>query len=238
MVTEQEHGAIVWKNGKLVPWQEATIHVMSHVVNYGSSVFEGIRCYDTKRGSAIFRLDSHIERLMNSAHIYRMQVPFTYEEITDACRQLVLANEYKACYLRPIIVRGYGTFGVDPFPCPIDTYICTWQWGKYLGPEALEQGVAGVLFGPEHGQAARVEVARHLTTRLFDRACDLLRNRVKLLDLRLNVRALEFAHRDEHAVLGLRLVDLLAEQLVGFFQFRHQERLLRIRDDDRRAQRE
>ena len=141
MAAEQEHGRIVWKNGELIPWQEATIHVMSHVVNYGSSVFEGIRCYDTKRGSAIFRLDSHIERLLNSAHIYRMQVPFTYDEIMDACRQLVLANEYKACYLRPIIVRGYGTFGVDPFPCPIDTYICTWQWGKYLGPEALEQGV-------------------------------------------------------------------------------------------------
>jgi len=141
MATEQEHGAIAWKNGKLIPWQEATIHVMSHVVNYGSSVFEGIRCYDTKRGSAIFRLDTHIERLLNSAHIYRMEVPFTSTEIMEACRQIVLANEYKACYLRPIIVRGYGTFGVDPFPCPIDTYICTWQWGKYLGPEALEQGV-------------------------------------------------------------------------------------------------
>src|ERR1044071_3827608 len=141
MTTEQEHGAIVWKNGKLVPWQEATIHVMSHVVNYGSSVFEGIRCYNTKRGSAIFRLDSHIERPLNSAHIYRMQTPFSFDEIIEACRRLVLANEYKECYLRPIIVRGYGTFGVDPFPCPIDTYICTWQWGKYLGPEALEQGV-------------------------------------------------------------------------------------------------
>lgn len=141
MVTEQEHGAIVWRNGKLVPWQDANIHVMSHVVNYGSSVFEGIRCYNTKRGSAIFRLDSHIERLFNSAHIYRMQVPFSYEELFEACRELVVANDYQECYLRPIIIRGYGTFGVDPFPCPIDTYICTWQWGKYLGPEALEQGV-------------------------------------------------------------------------------------------------
>jgi branched-chain amino acid aminotransferase len=141
MVTEQEHGTIVWHNGKLVPWQDATIHVMSHVVNYGSSVFEGIRCYDTKHGSAVFRLDSHIERLFNSAHIYRMGIPFTYDEIVDACCRLVTANEYKECYLRPIIIRGYGTFGVDPFPCPIDAYICTWQWGKYLGPEALEQGV-------------------------------------------------------------------------------------------------
>ena len=106
MVIEQEHGPIVWKNGKLVPWEEATIHVMSHVVNYGSSVFEGIRCYNTKRGSAIFRLDSHIERLFNSAHIYRMQVPFTYDEVFEACRQMVVANEYHECYLRPIIIRN------------------------------------------------------------------------------------------------------------------------------------
>jgi branched-chain amino acid aminotransferase len=141
MRTEQEHGAIVWHNGKLVPWEDATIHVMSHVINYGSSVFEGIRCYNTKRGSAIFRLDTHIERLLNSAHIYRMQVGHSVDDITAACRQLVTANGYKECYIRPLIMRGYGTFGVDPFPCPIETYICAWQWGKYLGPEALEQGV-------------------------------------------------------------------------------------------------
>lgn len=141
MATEQEHGAIVWHNGKLMPWEKATIHVMSHVVNYGSSVFEGIRCYDTKRGSAIFRLDDHVDRLFNSAHIYRMEVPYTPDQIRDACRAMVRANDYDACYLRPIIIRGYGTFGVDPFPCPIETYICAWQWGKYLGPEAIEQGV-------------------------------------------------------------------------------------------------
>jgi len=141
MRTEQAHGAFVWHNGELVPWEDATLHVMSHVVNYGSSVFEGIRCYDTKRGSAIFRLDTHIERLLNSAHIYRMQVEHSFDEIVGACRQLVTANSYKECYIRPLIIRGYGTFGVDPFPCPIETYICAWQWGKYLGPEALEQGV-------------------------------------------------------------------------------------------------
>lgn len=141
MRTEQEHGAFVWHNGELVPWEDATIHVMSHVINYGSSVFEGIRCYDTKRGSAIFRLDTHIERLLNSAHIYRMQVSHTFDEIAAACRKLVTANNYKECYIRPLIMRGYGTFGVDPFPCPIETYICTWQWGKYLGSEAIEEGV-------------------------------------------------------------------------------------------------
>ena len=141
MVKEQEHGTIVWHNGELVPWEKATIHVMTHVVNYGSSVFEGIRCYNTKRGPGIFRLNSHIERLLNSAHIYRMEVPYNYDDLMEASRQLVRANEYDECYLRPLIFRGYGTFGVDPFPCPIETYICAWQWGRYLGPEALEQGV-------------------------------------------------------------------------------------------------
>jgi branched-chain amino acid aminotransferase len=141
MVTEQEHGAIVWRNGKLIPWEQATIHVMTHVVNYGSSVFEGIRCYHTKRGSGIFRLDSHLDRLLNSAHIYRIQTNFSADDLTEACRAVVLENGYKECYLRPLIFRGYGTFGVDPFPCPTETYICAWQWGKYLGPEALEQGV-------------------------------------------------------------------------------------------------
>ncbi|MEW6213394.1 MAG: branched-chain amino acid transaminase [Acidobacteriota bacterium] len=140
-MTQQEHGAYIWRNGELVPWEQATIHVMSHVVNYGSSVFEGIRCYDTKRGSAIFRLDEHIERLMNSAHIYRMPVPYSAAEIKEACKQLVPANSFKECYLRPLIFRGYGHFGVDPFPAPVEVFVCTWVWGRYLGPEALEQGV-------------------------------------------------------------------------------------------------
>ena len=141
MTQEQEHGAFVWHNGKIIPWQEATIHVMSHVINYGSSIFEGIRCYNTKRGSAIFRLDSHLERLLNSAHIYRMQVPYTFDELSAACKEIVGVNGYDHCYLRPLIFRGYGPFGVDPFPAPIESYVCAWQWGKYLGPEALEQGV-------------------------------------------------------------------------------------------------
>lgn len=141
MVPEQEHGAIVWHNGKLIPWEQATIHVMTHVVNYGSSVFEGIRCYNTRRGSGIFRLDTHVDRLINSAHIYRIQTDYDSAQLIEACRALVIANSYEECYLRPLIFRGYGSFGVDPFPCPIETYICAWQWGKYLGPEALEQGV-------------------------------------------------------------------------------------------------
>src|SRR5215208_611808 len=140
-MVQQEAGKFIWHNGNVVPWEEANIHVMSHVVNYGSSVFEGIRCYDTKRGSAIFRLPEHIDRLANSAHIYRMKLPHTRDEIMAACHQMVLANDFKHCYLRPLIFRGFGPFGVDPFPAPIETYVCSWIWGKYLGPEALEQGV-------------------------------------------------------------------------------------------------
>jgi branched-chain amino acid aminotransferase len=140
-MVNQEAGKFVWRNGKTIPWEEATIHVMTHVVHYGSSVFEGIRCYETKRGSAIFRLDEHIQRLLNSAHIYRMPVPYNKEEIMDACKEMVVANDFKHCYLRPLIFRGYGTFGVDPFPAPVETYVCSWIWGKYLGKEALEQGV-------------------------------------------------------------------------------------------------
>jgi branched-chain amino acid aminotransferase len=141
MSGEQEHGEFVWHNGKLIPWADARIHVMSHVVNYGSSVFEGIRCYNTSKGSAIFRLDSHIERLLNSAHIYRMNLPYSYDDLREACCQLVLADRFDECYLRPLILRGYGTFGVDPFPAPIEVYICAWKWGKYLGADAFEQGV-------------------------------------------------------------------------------------------------
>jgi branched-chain amino acid aminotransferase len=140
-MVEQEPGRLIWHNGELIEWEKATIHIMSHVVNYGSSVFEGIRCYNTKRGSAIFRLDAHINRLIDSARIYRMTVPHTVQELTAACHQVVRENSFDACYLRPLIFRGYGLFGVDPFPCPVESYICTWKWGRYLGPEALEQGV-------------------------------------------------------------------------------------------------
>ncbi len=132
----------IWHNGQFIPWDEAKIHVMSHVVHYGTSVFEGIRCYKTKQGSAIFRLPEHIKRLFNSAKIYRM-VPqdFTYDDIYQACIDSVRVNHFEECYIRPVIFRGLGEFGVNPFRSPIETYIITWYWGKYLGPEALEQGV-------------------------------------------------------------------------------------------------
>jgi len=141
MRADTEHGAYVWHNGSLIPWEDANIHVMSHVVNYGSSIFEGIRCYKTKRGSAVFRLNEHIDRLLNSAHIYRMDIPYTAEDIRLACGELIRADGYDECYLRPLVFRGFGTFGVNPFPAPIETYVCAWKWGQYLGADSIEAGV-------------------------------------------------------------------------------------------------
>ncbi len=135
----------VWKNGQFIDWDDARIHVMSHVINYGSSVFEGIRCYNTAKGSAVFRLPEHMQRLINSAKIYRMDSPFTRDEFCDATTELIRQSGLDECYIRPIIFRGLDevkpAFGVNPFPNPIDAYIATWEWGKYLGEEALESGI-------------------------------------------------------------------------------------------------
>lgn len=142
MAPNKGYAKKIWYNGKFINWDDANIHVMSHVVHYGTSVFEGIRCYKTKKGSAIFRLPEHIKRLFNSAKIYRMMpTGFDYQAIYDACVESVKVNQFEDCYIRPVIFRGLGEFGVNPFKSPIETYIVTWHWGKYLGPEALEQGV-------------------------------------------------------------------------------------------------
>ncbi len=131
----------IWMNGKLVNWDDAKIHVLSHVVHYGSSWFEGIRCYHTKKGSAIFRLDRHVQRLFDSAKIYRAQIPYTKEQIEAAIKETIKANKLKACYIRPVVYRGYGDVGVSPVGCPIDVSIIVWEWGKYLGSDALEKGI-------------------------------------------------------------------------------------------------
>jgi branched-chain amino acid aminotransferase len=131
----------IWMNGQLVPWDDARIHVGSHVVHYGSAVFEGIRCYATPEGPAVFRLDAHTERLFNSAKIYRMDVPYATRELDQAVVETIAANGLDACYIRPIIYRGYGELGVNPFPCPVDVAVLVWDWGKYLGTDALERGV-------------------------------------------------------------------------------------------------
>lgn len=131
----------IWMNGSLVNWDDAKIHVLSHVVHYGSSWFEGIRCYNTKKGSAIFRLDEHVRRLFDSAKIYRTEIPYTQAQIADAIKQTIQANKLKACYIRPIVYRGYGDVGVNPSGCPVDVAVAVWEWGAYLGASALEQGI-------------------------------------------------------------------------------------------------
>ncbi|MGE3844090.1 MAG: branched-chain amino acid transaminase [Vicinamibacterales bacterium] len=131
----------VWMNGKLVNWADAKIHVATHVIHYGSGVFEGIRCYDTPRGSACLRLEAHMRRLLDSAKIYRMAPPLSLTDLCEAVLDTIRANDVRACYIRPLIYRGYETLGVNPLTCPVDTAIMVWEWGAYLGSEALEKGV-------------------------------------------------------------------------------------------------
>lgn len=131
----------IWFNGKLVPYEEATIHVLSHVVHYGSSVFEGIRCYKTERGPAVFRLREHMQRLIDSARIYRMEIPYTVEELEAATLETIRESGLEACYIRPVVFRGMGPMGVNPLKNPVETVVAVWEWGAYLGAEALEQGV-------------------------------------------------------------------------------------------------
>ncbi len=128
-------------NGTLVPWDEARVHVGAHVIHYGSAVFEGIRCYSTPEGPAVFRLDAHMERLFNSAKIYWMELPWSLEQLTEAILETIQANRFQSCYIRPVVFRGFGHLGVNPLECPVEVAILVWEWGKYLGAEALEQGV-------------------------------------------------------------------------------------------------
>ena len=131
----------IWFNGRLIPWDRATVHVAAHVLHYGSSVFEGIRAYKTGNGPAIFCLDQHVDRLFNSAKIYRMEIPYTKEEIKQAIVDTVKVNEHESCYIRPLVFRGFDSFSLDPRTCPVEVVILTIEWGNYLGPEAIEQGV-------------------------------------------------------------------------------------------------
>ena len=131
----------IWMNGALVEWNDAKIHVASHIVHYGSGVFEGARCYDTVTGPACFRLDAHIRRLIDSARIYRMEPPYDAQALTDAVNDVIRANNFRACYIRPLIYRGYDSLGVNPLPCPIDVAIMVWEWGAYFTKEAIEEGL-------------------------------------------------------------------------------------------------
>lgn len=131
----------IWFNGKLVPYEEATVHVLSHALHYGSSVFEGIRCYNTERGPAVLRLREHMRRLLDSAKIHRMELPYSLEELEAAALNTVRRSGLKACYIRPLAFRGAGSMGVNPLDNPVETVIAVWEWGAYLGDEALNEGV-------------------------------------------------------------------------------------------------
>ena len=131
----------VWMNGKIIDFEEAKVSVLCHALHYGTSFFEGIRAYKTKKGTAIFRLKEHIDRLFNSAKIYRTEIPFTREELIEAIVELIKVNNLEACYIRPLVYRGLGALGVNPFNSPVEVMIAVWEWGAYLGEEAITQGV-------------------------------------------------------------------------------------------------
>ena len=141
MAWDDDKNIKIWMNGEFVKWEDANIHVLSHVVHYGSAVFEGLRCYENKNGSGIFRLKDHVDRLFNSAKIYNMPIPNTKEEISEAIKETVRINNLKSCYIRPISFRGYGELGVTPVNCPVNTTIAAWEWGSYLGEEGMTKGV-------------------------------------------------------------------------------------------------
>jgi branched-chain amino acid aminotransferase len=131
----------IWRDGEFIKWHDAHIHILAHSVQFGSAVFEGIRCYQTPEGPAVFRLREHLKRMYNSCKIYRMDVRWTMDQLVDATRELVRRNKLEACYIRPMVLRGYGAAGMVPHDSPVETYLPCWPWGAYLGEEALEKGV-------------------------------------------------------------------------------------------------
>jgi branched-chain amino acid aminotransferase len=137
-ITEVEK---IWMDGELVPWAEAKVHVLSHALHYGSGVFEGIRAYETSRGAAVWHLDEHLKRLYRSAKLYHLEIPYSIEALVQATKDVIRANGLNACYVRPLVVRGYGEMGVNPLNAPVNVVIAVWPWGAYLGEDALERGV-------------------------------------------------------------------------------------------------
>jgi len=133
---------VIWYDGEFVEWEKATTHILSHVIHYGSSIFEGIRCYKTTKGPAVFRLVAHIDRLYDSAKIYRMEIPYSKEEFCENILETIRRNKLEECYIRPFVFRGYGSMGVNPLGNPLNCAVAVWNWGKYLGEGALEKGVA------------------------------------------------------------------------------------------------
>ncbi len=131
----------IWMDGKLLDWEDATVHVLTHALHYGSGVFEGARAYETRRGPAGFRLPDHVKRLFRSAAVYHMEIPFSQEEIVQACKDTVRENGLRECYIRPLVYRGYGEMGLNPLPAPVNVTVAVWPWGLYLGEAARQRGV-------------------------------------------------------------------------------------------------
>ncbi len=135
----------IWMNGKLVDWDDAKVHVLTHALHYGSGVFEGIRAYETNKGTAIFRLTDHMKRLERSARIYLMELPYSVEELVRATKETIRVNNLKSCYIRPIAFRGYGEMGLNPLQAPVDVAIAVWPWGAYLGEEGIKHGIRAMI---------------------------------------------------------------------------------------------
>ena len=135
----------IWMNGKLVDWGDAKIHVLTHALHYGSGVFEGIRCYKTGKGPAVFRLRDHMQRLADSARFHYMKPPYTVKELCSATKELIKANKLSECYIRPIMYRGYGEMGLNPLNSVTDTAIAVWPWGTYLGEDGLKNGISTII---------------------------------------------------------------------------------------------
>ena len=133
--------SFIWKNGTFIPFADATVHILSHSMQFGSSAFEGVRCYATPRGPAFFRLEDHLTRLMNSCKIYRMEIPYSVDDLVAGCCELVERNGMDACYLRPMVVRGFGAISMVPFDSPVEVYLPCWSWPAALGADALEKGI-------------------------------------------------------------------------------------------------
>jgi branched-chain amino acid aminotransferase len=139
-----EQAELIWCNGEFVAWEDAKVHVLSHALHYGTSVFEGIRCYDTEScGPAVFRHAEHVDRLLRSAELYYMPVPFQREQLRQATLELIARNDQRSCYIRPLVFRGYGQMGLNPLDAPVDVIIATWKWGAYLGEEGKRDGIRG-----------------------------------------------------------------------------------------------
>ncbi len=162
----------IWMDGKFVRWDDAKIHILSHIVHYGSGVFEGFRAYRTNKGTALFRLDDHIKRLFLSAKMYRIEIPYSLNELKKITVSLIKKNNLKSCYIRPIVYRGYETLGVDPNPCPVNVAIAVWEWGSYLGKDALDNGVDVMVsswrrLAPDTMPAMAKAVANYMNSQLI-----------------------------------------------------------------------